>query len=199
MTSTNNPSLPPEPAETPPQRNRWLFDVLDIVKQLAFALLLYFLVDKFMLDRVVVNNISMYPTLKEGEALFVNKLAYKLGSVDRGDIITFHYPLDPSLNFIKRAIGLPGDLVEIKDKQVWVNGIVLNEPYIMTPSNYTGEWVVPAESVFVLGDNRVDSADSHIWGFVPFNDLVGKAMMVYWPLVRFRVLTHPNLMLAPSQ
>ena len=199
MTSTNNPSLPPEPAETPPQRNRWLFDVLDIVKQLAFALLLYFLVDKFMLDRVVVNNISMYPTLKEGEALFVNKLAYKLGSVDRGDIITFHYPLDPSLNFIKRAIGLPGDLVEIKDKQVWVNGIVLNEPYIMTPSNYTGEWVVPAESVFVLGDNRVDSADSHIWGFVPFNDLVGKAMMVYWPLDRFRILTHPNLMLAPSQ
>ena len=199
MTSTNNPSLPPEPAETPPQRNSWLVDVLDIVKLLAFALLLYFLVDKFMLDRVVVNNISMYPTLKEGEALFVNKLAYKLGSVDRGDIITFHYPLDPSLNFIKRAIGLPGDLVEIKDKQVWVNGIVLNEPYIITPSNYTGEWVVPAESVFVLGDNRVDSADSHIWGFVPFNDLVGKAMMVYWPLVRFRVLTHPNLMLAPSQ
>jgi len=199
MTSSNNLSLPPESDETPPQKNRWMYDVLDIVKQLAFALLLYFLVDKFMLDRVVVNNISMYPTLKEGEALFVNKLAYKLGSVDRGDIITFHYPLDPSLNFIKRAIGLPGDLVEIKDKQVWVNGIVLNEPYIITPSNYTGEWVVPAESVFVLGDNRVDSADSHIWGFVPFNDLVGKAMMVYWPLVRFRVLTHPNLMLAPSQ
>jgi len=199
MTSSNNLSLPPESDETPPQKNRWMYDVLDIAKQLAIALLLYFLIDKFMLDRVVVNNISMYPTLKEGEALFVNKLAYKLGSVDRGDIITFHYPLDPSLNFIKRAIGLPGDLVEIKDKQVWVNGIVLNEPYIITPSNYTGEWVVPAESVFVLGDNRVDSADSHIWGFVPFNDLVGKAMMVYWPLVRFRVLTHPNLMLAPSQ
>ena len=199
MTSSNNLSLPPESDETPPQKNRWMYDVLDIAKQLAIALLLYFLIDKFMLDRVVVNNISMYPTLKEGEALFVNKLAYKLGSVDRGDIITFHYPLDPSLNFIKRAIGLPGDLVEIKDKQVWVNGIVLNEPYIITPSNYTGEWVVPAESVFVLGDNRVDSADSHIWGFVPFNDLVGKAMVVYWPLDRFRFLTHPNLMLAPSQ
>ncbi len=198
MTNPNNLSLPPEPAETPPQNNSWLYTILDIAKYLIIALVLYFLVDS-VIDRVRVENVSMYPTLKEGELLIVNKLAFKLGNIERGDILTFHYPLEPKLNFIKRAIGLPGDSVEIKDKQVWVNGIVLNEPYIMTPSDYIGKWIVPAESVFVLGDNRIDSADSHIWGFVPFNDLVGKAMAVYWPLDRFRLLTHPNLMLAANQ
>ena len=84
--------------------------------------------------------------------------------------------------------------MEIANKQVRVNGIVLNEPYIVTPSDYTGKWVVPAESVFVLGDNRVDSADSHIWGFVPYNDLVGKVLAVYWPPNRMRIVSHPDLM-----
>jgi signal peptidase I len=199
MTKPDKITLPPEPpAAEPPRQNGWLTYVMEIAKNLVIAMLLYLLIDHFVLDRVRVENISMYPTLKEGEVLFVNKLAYKLGSVERGDIVTFHYPLEPTLSFIKRAIGLPGDAVEIKDKQVWVNGIILTEPYIVTPSDYTGQWVVPADSVFVLGDNRVDSADSHVWGFVPFNDLVGKAMAVYWPLDRFRLLTHPNLMSAAS-
>ena len=198
MTSPNNLSIPPEPAETPLQKHGWLYTILDIAKQLVVALVLVFLINS-VIDRVRVENISMFPTLKEGERIFVNKLAYKLGSVERGDILTFHYPLEPTLNYIKRAIGLPGDTVEIKDKQVWVNGIILNEPYIVTPSDYTGKWVIPAESVFVLGDNRIDSADSHIWGFVPFKDLVGKALAVYWPLDRIRILTHPNLTLAASQ
>ena len=198
MTSPNNLSLPPEPVETQPQKNGWWVYVLDIAKQLVVALVLVLLING-VIDRVRVENISMFPTLKEGERIFVNKLAYKLGSVERGDILTFHYPLEPTLNYIKRAIGLPGDTVEIKDKQVWVNGIILNEPYIVTPSDYTGKWVIPAESVFVLGDNRIDSADSHIWGFVPFKDLVGKALAVYWPLDRIRILTHPNLTLAASQ
>jgi signal peptidase I len=198
MNNSNNLSLPPEPAEIPPQKNSWLVVVMDIAKMLAVALVLYFLIDS-VIDRVRVENISMFPTLKEDEILIVNKLAYQLGSVQRGDILTFHYPLEPKLNYIKRAIGLPGDIVEIKDKQVRVNNIILNEPYIVAPSDYTGTWVVPAESVFVLGDNRIDSADSHVWGFVPFKDLVGKALAVYWPPDRIHLLTHPNLMLATGQ
>ena len=198
MNNSNNISLPPEPAEILPPKNSWLHTILDIAKMLVVALVLYFLIDS-VIDRVRVENISMVPTLKEGEILIVNKLAYQLGSVERGDILTFHYPLETKLNYIKRAIGLPGDTVEIKGKQVSVNGITLNEPYIVSPSDYEGEWIVPAESVFVLGDNRVDSADSHVWGFVPFKDLVGKALAVYWPLDRIRLLTHPNLMLAASQ
>jgi signal peptidase I len=186
-------SLPPEDVEIQPQKEGWREIVLDFAKNLLLALILVFLIN-LVIDRVRVENISMFPTLKEGDMLVVNKLAYKMGEVERGDILTFHYPLEPTLSFIKRAIGLPGDTVEIVDKQVWVNGIALNEPYIVTPSDYTGKWVVPAESVFVLGDNRVDSADSHVWGFVPYNDLVGKVLAVYWPPNRMRIVSHPDLM-----
>jgi signal peptidase I len=186
-------SLPSEDVEIQPQKEGWREIVLDFAKNLLLALILVFLIN-LVIDRVRVENISMFPTLKEGDMLVVNKLAYKMGEVERGDILTFHYPLEPTLSFIKRAIGLPGDTVEIADKQVWVNGIALNEPYIVTPSDYTGKWVVPAESVFVLGDNRVDSADSHVWGFVPYNDLVGKVLAVYWPPNRMRIVSHPDLM-----
>lgn len=168
-------------------------DLLEIGKQLVFAVLLFFLVDS-VIDRVRVINISMFPTFKEGEMLFVNKLAYRYGKVERGDIVTFHYPLDPTLSFIKRAIGLPGDVVEMGDGQVRVNGVLLDEPYIVTPADYSGTWTVPPNSLFVLGDNRVDSADSHVWGFVPFSHLVGKVLMVYWPLDHIRVVTHANLL-----
>jgi len=187
MTDPDHLTLPPEPAETPPPKNNWLSYALEIARNLVFALLLYFLVDS-VIDRVVVNNISMYPTLKPGDMLMVNKLAYKLGHLERGDILTFHYPLEPTLNFIKRAIGLPGDTVEIKDKQVWVNGTALTEPYIVTPSDYNGRWVVPADSVFVLGDNRNNSSDSHVWGFVSMKEVIGKAIVIYWPLSAARLI-----------
>jgi signal peptidase I len=194
------PDFEPTPIQTENTaagKKQWLADLLEIGRQLAFAILLFFLVDK-IIDRVRVENISMFPTFKEGEMLFVNKLAYRLGSVERGDIITFHYPLDPKLSFIKRAIGLPGDVVEVRDKQVLVNGVVLNEPYIVTLPDYSGKWAVPADALFVLGDNRVDSADSHVWGFVPYGNLVGKVLMVYWPLDHLHVVTHTNLMVPAS-
>jgi signal peptidase I len=193
MDKQKDVSLPSEDVEAQPQKEGWQVVFLDFAKNLLIALVLVFLVN-LVIDRVRVENISMFPTLKEGDMLVVNKLAYKLGKVDRGDILTFHYPLDPKLSFIKRAIGLPGDTVEIVNKKVWVNGNALNEPYIITPSDYTGKWVVPADSVFVLGDNRVDSADSHVWGFVPSNDLVGKVLAVYWPPNRMRIVSHPDLM-----
>jgi signal peptidase I len=193
MDKQKDVSLPSEDVEAQPQKEGWQVVFLDFAKNLLIALVLVFLVN-LVIDRVRVENISMFPTLKEGDMLVVNKLAYKLGKVDRGDILTFHYPLDPKLSFIKRAIGLPGDTVEIVNKKVWVNGNALNEPYIVTPSDYTGKWVVPADSVFVLGDNRVDSADSHVWGFVPSNDLVGKVLAVYWPPNRMRIVSHPDLM-----
>ena len=193
MDKQKDVSLPTEDVEIQPQKEGWQVVVLDFAKNLLIALVLVFLVN-LVIDRVRVENISMFPTLKEGDMLVVNKLAYKLGKVERGDILTFHYPLDPKLSFIKRAIGLPGDTVEIVNKKVWVNGNALNEPYIVTPSDYTGKWVVPADSVFVLGDNRVDSADSHVWGFVPSNDLVGKVLAVYWPPNRMRIVSHPDLM-----
>jgi signal peptidase I len=189
-------SMPVPTESSTPEKRGWLEDVFEVGKQLIFAILLFFLVDS-VIDRVRVENISMIPTFQEGEMLFVNKLAYRFGSVERGDIVTFHYPLDPKLSFIKRAIGLPGDVVEIENGQVRVNGMMLNEPYIVSPANYHGEWTVPADSLFVLGDNRADSADSHVWGFVPTSNLVGKVLMVYWPLDHIHIVTHADLM-APA-
>ena len=96
---------------------------------LAMALVLYFIIDS-VVGRVRVQKISMEPTLLPGEILLVNKLEYKLGEIERGDIVTFHYPLDPSLDYVKRVIGLPGDSVIVRDSTVWVNDHQLYEPYI---------------------------------------------------------------------
>ena len=171
--------------------------VWDLLKRILVILVLYLLVDS-VIARVRVLNISMYPTVVEGEILIVNKLAYKLGEMERGDIITFHFPLEPEVDYIKRLVGLPGDVVEVKDQHVIVNGTVLNEPYIVTPANYVGSWTVPTDSIFALGDNRNDSADSHVWGFVPKENLIGKALAVYWPLNHMRLLGHADVMLAEN-
>jgi len=123
----------------------------------------------------------------------VNKLHYKFAEMRHGDIITFHYPLDPERDYVKRLIGLPGDEVIIKNGEVFVNGRRLYEPYISAPPKYEGTWVVPQDSLFVLGDNRNPSADSHVWGFVPFENVIGKAFLVYWPITHIRTLSTPDV------
>jgi len=158
-------------------------------------MVLYFIVDS-AIDRVRVQKISMEPTLIKGDILFVNKLAYKLAEFQYGQIITFHYPLDPEMDYIKRVIGLPGDRVEIKDLQVWVNGRLLYEPYISALPEYQGVWEVPEGQLFVLGDNRNPSADSHVWGFVPVENVIGKVFMVYWPINRIKGLPTPDIFAA---
>lgn len=135
----------------------------------------------------------MEPTLIHGEILLVNKLSYRFGEVGYGEIITFHYPLDPELDYVKRVIGLPGDTVEVTDGQIWVNGRELYEPYISAAPEYDGVWEVPQDSYFVLGDNRNPSADSHIWGFVPEENLIGKAFAVYWPVNKIRGIPAPDI------
>jgi signal peptidase I len=121
----------------------------------------------------------------------VNKLAYRFGEPDHGDVVIFHYPANPQEDYIKRVIGVPGDEILIQDGRVTVNGTELNEPYISAPPTYRGSWIVPENQIFVLGDNRNQSSDSHSWGFVPFENLVGKALVVYWPVDQIKTLTHP--------
>jgi len=194
---TDNPATPTNPdvheVQEPPAPLSMRDMVWDLLKRILVILVLYFLVD-IVIARVRVENISMYPTVVEGEILIVNKLAYKLGEMQRGDIITFHFPLEPQVDYIKRLVGLPGDMVEVKDQHVIVNGTQLNEPYIVTPPEYEGSWSVPTDSIFALGDNRNDSADSHVWGFVPTENLIGKALVVYWPINHMRILGHADVM-----
>jgi signal peptidase I len=171
--------------------------VLEIVETLVLAVVLFFLIDAF-LARVRVENVSMEPTLKPGNFLLVNKLAYKWGKMQVGDIIVFHYPPDPGTDYIKRLIGLPGDHIQIQGGIVYVNSHPLTEPYIAEPPEYSYDQIVPEGSVFVLGDNRNDSSDSHSWGFVPIQNIVGKAIAVYWPLDALKTLGHPDMLAEPS-
>jgi signal peptidase I len=135
----------------------------------------------------------MEPTLQAGNFVIVNKLSYQIGRPNRGDVIVFKYPPDPSQEpYVKRVIGLPGDHIEIKTGKVLINGIQLSEPYLVGETQRGGEWQVPANSLFVMGDNRNNSSDSRAWGMVPFDDVIGKALLVYWPPQEWAWLGFPS-------
>jgi signal peptidase I len=188
-------NLNPNPFEEPRKSSslkRALSGLFEVLQMLVMALVLYFIIDA-AIARVRVFNISMEPTLVQGEILMVNKLQYKFRDMQYGDIITFHYPLDPERDYVKRLIGLPGDEVVIENSEVFVNGLELYEPYISASPEYEGSWLVPQGNLFVLGDNRNPSADSHIWGFVPFENVIGKAFLVYWPVTHIRTLSTPDI------
>jgi signal peptidase I len=189
----NNQVTPEDRSYTPvPEKKNSLRGALvEILQTLLLALVLYFAIDA-VFARVRVINISMQPTFYEGDVILVNKLAYKLGSMHTGDVIIFHNPNFLEEDYIKRLIGKPGDIVKAEGGIIFVNGYPLDEPYIAQKPNYSGNWVVPDDAVFVLGDNRNSSSDSHSWGFVPVKDLVGKALVVYWPLTAIKIITHPD-------
>lgn len=178
-------------AEPEPKKNREFWkQLLELLETLLLALILYFAIDA-VFARVRVENISMQPTLYQGDVLVVNKLAYKFGKFQTGDIVVFHNPNNEVEDYIKRVIGAPGDTVSVHNGQVSVNGVVLSERYIAAAPNYEGDWVVSADSIFVLGDNRNQSSDSHEWGFVPVRDVVGKALVIYWPPSAMKFITYP--------
>jgi signal peptidase I len=186
-----------EPVEQPAAEPKNTFRELlsETFKTLLLALVLYFAIST-VTDRVRVENISMQPTLYEGELLVVYKLAYQFGEPHRGDIIVFHHNTEPPEDYIKRVIGLPGDTVAIHNGTVAINGQIIHEPYIASEPAYDGSWQVPADFLFVLGDNRNRSSDSHIWGFVPQSTVVGRAVVIYWPLTSIRILSHDDLVQA---
>lgn len=177
------------------EETNWKQFVWDLFETLALAVILYFGINAVS-ARVRVDGFSMIPTLDDGEFVLVNRLAYNLGPVERGDIIVFHFPVDPHQELIKRVIGLPGDRIIIRDRQVSVNGQAINEPYIAKAPDYNGEWLVPEDYLFVLGDNRNDSSDSHSWGMLPIQNVVGKAVLIYWPPGLWKVIQHADLLAA---
>ena len=166
----------------------------EIVETIALTLII-FLVIRFAIQSYRVSGPSMLPGLQTDDYVLVNKIAYLFHAPERGDVIVFHYPLDTSEDFIKRVIGLPGDTVSLDNKTVQVDGVVLHEPYISEAYNPSGKTIkVPMDEYFVLGDNRPLSDDSRDWGFVPKADLVGKAVIVYWPLSNWELInTYSNV------
>jgi len=170
--------------------------IIDVLETIVLSLVLFLGINAIS-ARIRIESISMQPTLYAGDYVIVNKIAYKLGEPSRGDVVVFHYPPDPGREpYIKRVIGLPGDQVIVRDNQVLVNGVALDEPYINSAPNYDGEWSVPEDSLFVLGDNRNNSSDSHSWGMVPLRNVIGKAEVVYWPPAEWKVLNPNNAVAA---
>jgi signal peptidase I len=131
----------------------------------------------------------MMPGLKEDDMVLVNRLAYRLGDPKRGDIIVFLNPVNQDdVPYIKRVIGLPGETVSIDQGQVSINGVDIREPYLETVTQRGGVWQVPADSLFVMGDNRNNSSDSRQWGMVALDSVIGKAEAIYWPPGDWRIL-----------
>lgn len=174
------------------KKMNWGRFLLDVVETVVLAVVLFVGINAVS-ARVRVDGFSMRPTLEDGEFLLVDKVSYFLGEVKRGDIIVFHFPLNPDEELIKRVIGLPGDQIVVQDSQVFVNGQMLNEPYIAQPPLYNGDWMVADGHLFVLGDNRNNSNDSKDWGMLPAENVVGKAVLIYWPPPMWDVLEHPEV------
>jgi signal peptidase I len=164
------------------------------VLQTAILALLVFLVVNLTTARVRVSGPSMKPTLEGGEYILVSRLAYRWGSPQRGDIVVLHSP-DPgtSEDLIKRIVGLPGDTVGFVGGHVWLNGASFNEPYAVGLTGSEQTWHLGPSQLFVLGDNRAFSRDSHNFGPVPINDVVGKAWLIYWPPSEWGLADHRAL------
>jgi len=163
--------------------------ILDLLETLILSVILFLAINAVS-ARVRVDGFSMRPTLNDGEFILVNRLAYKFADPQRGEIIVFRSPVTPGEDLIKRIIGLPGDEVIIQNGKVVVNGVTLNEPYIAAEPHYTGAWQVVKGYLFVLGDNRNDSSDSHSWGLVPMSNVMGKSLLIYWPFSEWSLLNH---------
>ncbi|PSB10023.1 signal peptidase I [Pleurocapsa sp. CCALA 161] len=170
---------------------------LENIKTLGLSLFLAFGIRTFIAEARYIPSGSMLPTLQIDDRLVIDKISYDFSEPKRGDIVVFNPT--PTLKqdnyygaFIKRVIGLPGDKVEIQNGRVSVNNIPLRENYLEASSNYQwGPEIVPAESYLVLGDNRNDSYDSRYWGFVPRNNIIGKAVFRFWPLNRVGEIDRP--------
>jgi len=187
-----NPLVAPPHEKTSTEWKRVLLDLLETFV-LAFVL---FLIINAVSARVRVDGLSMLPTLQDGEFVLVNRLAYKFGEPDHGDIVVFRSTTNVDLDLIKRIIGLPGDDIRVADGKVIVNGIALTEPYINAEPRYSGEWSVPEGYLFVLGDNRNDSSDSHAWGLLPVENVIGKAILIYWPPPDWAMIDHVDIAVA---
>ena len=182
-----------------PKRSRFR----ENVEAILIAVIIALFIRTFVVQAFKIPSGSMKPTLQVGDHILVNKFIYGvkipyLSSVvlpvkdpQRGDIVVFKFPVDPRKDFIKRVIAVPGDVVEIRDKTIFINGRRVNHDYgvfsdprtiagNLKPRDNLGPITVPKDALFVMGDNRDESFDSRFWGFVPIRDVSGKAFIIYW-------------------
>jgi signal peptidase I len=175
-------------SEQPPSLLSLRHEIRVWTRDLLIAIGLALVIIVFLYQPVKVEGTSMAPLLSDQERIFINKFVYRFESIHRGDVVVFWYPLDRSKSFIKRVIALPGETVTIRQGVVTVNGAVVPEPYV--PPQYEdvsdyGPTRVPADSYFVMGDHRISSNDSRVFGPVPSQFIYGRAVFAYWPVDHF--------------
>jgi signal peptidase I len=161
-----------------------LQSIVDLLHDLAIAVVVCVLLITYVVQAFKVQGTSMSPELKDGDRILVNKFLYYFGDIERGDVVVFWYPEDPTLSFIKRVVALPGETVEIRSGAVFVNGALIEEPYVSGANADLRSFpphAVRAGHFFVLGDNRKGSNDSRSWGLVPERYVYGKAFLRIWP------------------
>lgn len=174
-------SVSPSIKATGRKRSRSGNAAREVVETLVLTLLI-FLGVRVLVQNYKVEGYSMQPTLEDGQYLLINKIGLHFRQPERGDVIVFKYPVDPTKSFVKRVIGLPGDTVEVRDREVYVNDQKLIEPYIKeAPNSGIPRTIVPPGDYFVMGDNRNNSSDSRMWGPLPEDDVIGEAWLTYWP------------------
>jgi signal peptidase I len=186
-------SNPQEPAGRP-SPSSFHRELRSWARDLVVALGLAMVIIVFLYQPVKVEGTSMAPLLSDQERIFINKFIYHFEPIERGDVVVFWYPLDRTKSFIKRVVGLPGDQVEIRNGYVYINGHTLEEPYV--PSQFVdisgyGPVRVPNNMYFVMGDHRVSSNDSRVFGPVPSTFIYGKAVFAYWPWNHFGAISAP--------
>lgn len=170
-------------------RNLWLF-FLDFLETIVVSLAIFAVVYIFLFQPHQVDGKSMEPNFHNAEYILTDKISYRISSPKRGDVVVFHSPQDAGTDFIKRIVGVPGDLVMVKDGYFYLNGTRLDEEYIndpgkVAPGRFMREGAtaeVPNGQYLVMGDNRLHSSDSREWGFVPRTNIVGRAFFRYWPV-----------------
>jgi len=169
-----------------PSSKVWFGEAKSLIIYFLFAVTVALMIFIFVIQPVKVEGTSMLPKLHDGERIFINKFIYQFESINRGDIVVFWYPKNPSQSFIKRVIGVPGDEIRITNGKLYINNSYVPEPYLsaeytsnVIPNRY---WIVDEHHYFVMGDNRDASNDSRAWGLVPEKYIYGKAIFRYWPL-----------------
>ncbi|HEY7067010.1 MAG TPA: signal peptidase I [Chloroflexota bacterium] len=202
-------SVPPQSTSSSGGVRAFLWEMI----QTVLLTLIIFLAVRAVVQNFKVEGASMEPTLHTGQYLLINKVGYarlegtpfafldhRGGEADgylfdgptRGDIIVFRAPIQPDKDFIKRVIAVPGDTVEVRGGQVFVNDQNIDEPYIRDRAPYlVPKQTVPAGHYFVLGDNRPNSSDSHVWGLVPAENIIGRAWVSYWPPNLWGIVPEP--------
>jgi signal peptidase I len=183
--------------------------VLEYAGIAVVAVLVALAVQAWLIKPYRIPSESMLDTLRPGDRVLVNRLVYHLREPERGEVVVFRYPKDPDVVFIKRIIGTPGDVVEVRKGHVYVNDRLVREPYVHRtegradptvaqasiagstlhdPWSLSEPYTIPVGQYFVMGDNRTDSDDSRDWGTVPRSAIVGEGLATYWPLSRLHAL-----------